>query len=86
MSLNPSQMKRLKDAFNETVNNLPDPDAVVLHAGSRQLSAKELAKEIDNETPIGKYFIALVDDLVSSGAMSFDSVINQMTSPKPPKP
>ncbi len=85
MSLSPADLRKLKDAFNEAANNGPNGDKPVISVGSKTLTARELAKEIENETPIGKMFINVVDQAVSSGAATLDQIVQQLTH-KPPKP
>lgn len=87
MSLTPEQIRRLKDVFNEAVKNHPHPDSPVLHpAGRAYLSPRQLAKEIENETPVGKYFINMIDDVVTKGGIPFNTVLAELTRKKPPKP
>ena len=86
MSLTPAQIKRLKDVFNEAVRNHSYPDSPVLHPGKVYLTPRQLSKEIENETPIGKYFINMIDDVVTKGGIPFDTVLAELTRKNPPKP
>jgi hypothetical protein len=85
MSLSPSDLRRLKDAFNEAANNGPNGDVPVVSVGTRVLTARDLANEIENETFIGKKFIDVVDKTVSSGKATLDQIIQQLTR-RPPAP
>lgn len=85
MALSPKDLRKLKDAFNEAANNSPNADTPVVSVGRRLLTARDLAKEVENETPIGKMLIDVVDQAVSSGAATLDQVIGQLTR-KPPAP
>jgi len=85
MSLSPAELRKLKDAFNEAVRNHPHPDEPVLY-GPQGFSVRQLAKEVENETLIGQRVIRVIDDVVSSGAMTLDAVLAQMTARKPPRP
>jgi hypothetical protein len=86
MSLTPEQIRRLKDVFNEAVKNHPTPDKPVMHpAGYTLLSPRQLAKEIENETPIGMHFINMIDDAVNLGKIPFDRVLAELQRPRPPK-
>jgi hypothetical protein len=87
MSLTPAQIRRLKDVFNEAVKNHPNPDSPVLHpAGKVYLSPRQLAREIEKETPMGMYFINMIDDVVTKGGIPFDIVLKELQRPRPPKP
>jgi len=85
MALSPSDLRKLKDAFNEAANNSPNADTPVISVGRRVLTARDIAKEVENETPIGKKLIDVVDQAVSSGATTLDQVISQLTR-RPPAP
>ena len=88
MSLSPADVKRIKDAFNQWAKNHPTPNAPVIGisgVGHSMLSAKELAREIENETEQGKAFIHMVDVVVSSGDITLDQYIKIVTN-QPPKP
>ncbi len=85
MSLSPGDLRKLKDAFNELAQKHPYPDKPVVAAGYKKISVRDLAKEIENETPVGKPFIKLIDDVVTSGAVTLDAVVAQIAR-KPPAP
>ncbi len=84
MSLSPADLRKLKNAFNEAAKNSPNADVPVVSVGSTVLTPRDLAREVENETRIGKMFIDLVDRTVSSGA-TLDQVIERLTR-KPPAP
>jgi len=85
MSFTPAEIRRLKDAFNEAVKNHPQADEPAVGFGNKTFSARELAKEIENETPVGQMFIKIIEQAVSSGAITLDDMIAKMTQ-KPPQP
>lgn len=86
MRLTPDQLRKLKDAFNEAAENSPYPDMPVMHPGHLKISPRQLAHEVENETPIGKYFIRVVEEAVTYGGIPFSSVISQFSNRKPPQP
>jgi len=85
MSLSPADLRKLKDAFNEAANNSPNADVPVISFGAKILTARDVAREVEKETPIGKMLISVVDKAVSSGAATLDQVIQQLTR-RPPQP
>lgn len=86
MKLTPEQLRKLKDAFNEAAENSPEPDSPIMHPGKIRISPRDLANEIENETPLGKYFIRVVEEAITYGGIPFHSVISQFSNRKPPQP
>jgi hypothetical protein len=85
MSLNPADIRRIKDAYNEAAKNYPHPDRPLMSMGSKVLSMTELASEVENETPIGKRLIKVIDEIVSSGETTVNDVVRSLTR-KPAQP
>ena len=85
MSLTPDQKRKLKDVFNDAVNHHPTPDSPVMRVGPLRMSPRQLAHELENETPIGKYFFRMIESTVNDGGIPFDAVVAQFRR-KPPKP
>jgi hypothetical protein len=85
MSLSPADLRKLKNAFNDAAESSPNADVPVISFGGKALTARDVAKEVENETPIGKMLISAVDQAVSGGAATLDQVIQQLTR-KPPRP
>jgi len=84
MSLNPADLRRLKDAFNEWAKNVPDPDQPAFgFLSSKMYSAKEIAKEIEHETPFGKDVIEMVESGINRDGI--DATVARITR-KPPQP
>ena len=85
MALNPTELRKLKDAFNTWANNVPNPDEPVMSLGHGFLSAKELAKEVENETEDGKYIVCMIEHAISATGSNLDREIERITrrSPKP---
>ena len=81
MSLSPADLKRLKDAFNEFVKNAPDPHAGLVD--EKVYGLKDLAKEVENETEVGKRVLKVLE--LSAQVEGIDAVVERLTQ-KPPKP
>ena len=77
MKLTSAQKRTLKDAFKKAAESCPNPDSPVMHPGDLKISPRQLAHEIENETPVGKYFISVIEDAVTYGGIPFNSVIEQ---------
>jgi hypothetical protein len=87
MALDPTDLRRLKDAFNTWAQNTPDPDAPVIDTTvGKSYSAKELAHQVENEIGFGKTLIKMVELSVKDCEATLDQIIASYTAPKPPKP
>jgi hypothetical protein len=85
MSLSPTDIRRIKDAYNEAAKNYPHPDKPVMSMGTKVLSMNELANEVETETKIGRRLINNIESVVSSGEVTVDQVVKFLTR-KPAKP
>jgi hypothetical protein len=86
MKLTKEQLRQLKDAFNKAAETSPEPYKPVMNPGNLRMSPRQLAYELERETPTGKYFIRVIEDTITYGGIPFSSVIKQLTERKPPKP
>ena len=65
MSLNPTELQTIKDAFNDWAKNHPTPDAPAIGIGSGDiLSAKEVAQAVNNGTAQGEALLEMVEHSV----------------------
>lgn len=86
MSLSPSDLRRIKDAFNEAAN-APGSDTPLLAAGGRTLSVRDIADEIESETDIGKALIRGFETAIDAGLLTVDDIVEMSKQPpSPPKP
>ena len=72
MSFNRAELRRLKDAFKEAAKNYPYPDKPLISMGTITLSMTELAKEVENETAIGRRLLHGIEMVISSGETTLD--------------
>jgi hypothetical protein len=86
MKLTRQQLRQLKDAFTEAAENSPEPYKAVMNPGNLKMSPRQLAYELERETPTGKYFIHVIEDAINHGGIPFGSVIKQLTERKQLKP
>ncbi len=77
MSLNPTDLKRLKDAFSEHASNSPAPDAVALW----NRSLKQLAEDVRNETEAGQRMLSILENGVNREGI--DKVVERLTKKSP---
>jgi len=83
--MSPADLRRLKDAYNEAAKNFPHLDRPLMSMGTKLLSMRELANEVENETLIGKRLIKVAKDVIASGSTTLDQIVAQI-SRKPPQP
>jgi hypothetical protein len=79
MSLSPTELRKLKDAFNDWAKNMPNPNEPVLgfFGSSGMRSAKEVAKEVENETAFGKDVLEMVEHALRREGM--DKTVARIT-------
>jgi hypothetical protein len=86
MALSRSDVQKIKDAFNEAAKG-PYADVPAMGSGAKKLTVREVANEVQNETPIGKMILWSVDMAVSSGQATVDQIVQTIKNPPaPPKP
>ncbi len=86
MSLSPADIRKIKDAFNEAAKG-PYADQPAMGIGGRKLTVRDVANEVENETPVGKFFLMALDKMISSGAATVDDVVAKIKNPPaPPAP
>ena len=86
MPLSPSDVQKIKNAFNEAAKG-PYADVPAMGTGGKKLSLRQVAEELQNETPIGKMFLWAADMAVSSGQTTVDQIVESIKNPPaPPKP
>jgi len=86
MSLNSSEIQKIKDTFNEFAKKTDHPNEKILTLISgKSYSATEIVKALQNNNEVGQHVIKLFDNYVSSGRATLDEVLADFTM-KPPKP
>lgn len=79
-------LRKLKDAFNLWAKNHPSPDEGILGMGHEMLSAKEIARKIEDETDIGRMLIDTAQYMIDSKLVKNLDDIATRLSPQPPRP
>lgn len=85
MPFSPADVKRIKDAFNEAAQG-PYADVPAMGSGGKKLTLREVAAEVEKESPIGKMVLWGLDMVVSSGKATLDQVVDTIKNPPAPKP
>jgi hypothetical protein len=88
MSLNPTDLKKLKDAFNTWASNHPKPNEPAIASSSGEISPRQFARDIQNETPAGKQYLEIFAYAINNKLATVDEIVADFTepSPKPPTP
>jgi hypothetical protein len=76
-AMNPADLRKLKDAFNTWAATTPEPDAPVMGLGTDLLSARQIAREVEAESKVGKDFIEMMEHGVKKEGI--DAVVARMT-------
>lgn len=80
--MNDNDLRRLKNAFNAWAKNTPNPDEPLAgFVGGKMLSPNELAREVENETEIGKGWIEILQ--YGTAKEGLDKVIERLTRKQP---
>ena len=83
MSLSPTDLKKIKDAFNEWAKDHPRRTLRTL--GGKKYTSKQLAEGLEKNNELGQHLVKFVDAYVSSGAGDLEDAIADLGI-KPPKP
>jgi hypothetical protein len=86
MSLNPTDLKKLKDAFNTWASNHPKLNEPAIESFSGAISPRQFARDIQNETPAGKEFLKIFEYAINNKLATVDEIVADFTAPSPPKP
>lgn len=85
MSLSPADTRKIKDAFNEIAAG-PYGKLPAANMGGHILTVSDLAKEVENETPVGKAVLGMFDMAIASGGATVDQIVETIKHPPaPPK-
>lgn len=80
--MKPADHRKLKAAFSIWAENVPNPDEPLMGAGAKMYSAREMAKEVQAGSKLGKTFLEALEYGVEKEGI--DAVVARMTrKPRP---
>lgn len=77
--MNPTDKKRLKDAFNTAIARAPEPDAVI--EGMADQAGKPMTfRKLMTATSESEQFYDMIDKAVAAGHTTIDQVVQQIST------